>query len=439
MPYQQIPGTSEQYALLCYDKRGRERSDDPDGVGGSLFKAIISQVEKLQPSHVFLFSHGWKGDIDAARDQYDRWVKALLDLKADQSAVPGTFKPIWIGLHWPSLPFGDEEFGGADFSADTAPLSPQRLKATYMDRLDVGDDAAPLLDTIILSYQKNAAATELPAQAVDAYRKLAEKMRYQEDGPSGHPDAARCAFDPQQAFQRGTEASAGASFETGGILAGVLSPLRQLSYWTMKQRARAIGESGMHDFIATLMKAAPQARFHLMGHSFGTIVVSGILGGRDGKDPLPRKVDSVALVQGAVSLWAFGDQVHGKSLKGYFNPVIHRPSVRGPVIVTRSIYDRAVGILYPWASAASFNDGAFDADEEDLPLYGAIGKFGIRALPNVEFRDMLDQNGLYKFKPGWIYNIQSSQYIRHGGGVSGAHSDIAGPEVAHAMWQAALV
>ena len=42
------------------------------------------------------------------------------------------------------------------------------------------------------------------------------------------------------------------------------------------------------------------------------------------------------------------------------------------------------------------------------------------------------------FEPGKIYNLDSSTFIAKGDGVSGAHSDIDGPQVAHAMWQAAL-
>jgi hypothetical protein len=440
MPLQSIPGTSEQYALLSYNKDGKERNDDPDGVDGVLSQRILSRIAAAEPSHIFFFSHGWKGDVDSARDQYDRWIKAMLDRTNDRNAVPGAFNPTWIGLHWPSLPFGDEELGSDDFDAGEGGFSPDQLKALYVERLGLGPDAAPLLDIIIHAHQKNAAATDLPSEARRAYENLAASIGYKSEGPSGPPDLEDAPFDPDGAFQKGNDASAGADFAGGGgILGGILGPLRQLSYWTMKKRARVIGESGMHTFVTDLMNTAPRARVHLMGHSFGTIVVAGILGGPGGSHPLPREVDSVALVQGAVSLWAFGNQVHATSLKGYFNPWVHRPAIRGPLLVTRSIYDRAVGILYPWASALSFSDGSFDVDEEDLPLYGAIGKFGIRALPGVVFRDMLDENSSYGFEGGKVYNLESSRFIRKGGGVSGAHSDIDGPQIAHALWQAALV
>jgi hypothetical protein len=439
MPFRTIPDTTEEYALLSYDGEGKERTDDPDGIGGLLSSAITSRARNHPPTHVFLFIHGWQGDVQAARDQYDRWIKAMLDRSSDQAAMPKPFKPMWIGLHWPSLPFGDEELGGADFEAGEGTLSPQQLRSIYIERLGLDTSTTRDLDVLINAHRKDAAATELPVEARDAYGRIAVSIGYQAGSPGRAPDAEGAPFDPDQAFQRGLDASAGENFAGGGILGGILAPLRQLSYWKMKQRARTIGEGGMHQFVAHLMEAAPNARFHLMGHSFGTIVVSGILGGPGSTQPLPRLVDSVALIQGAVSLWAFGDSVKGKPPQGYFHPWVQRPAVRGPVLVSRSAFDRAVGLLYPWASAVSFSDGSFDVDEQDLPLYGAIGKYGIRALANAVFLEMLDANAPYGFKPGTVYNLESSKFIRHGGGVSGAHSDIAGPEVAHAMWQAALV
>jgi hypothetical protein len=44
----------------------------------------------------------------------------------------------------------------------------------------------------------------------------------------------------------------------------------------------------------------------------------------------------------------------------------------------------------------------------------------------------------YRFRVGGLYNLDGSAYICEGGGLSGAHSDIARPEVAHAVWEAAM-
>jgi hypothetical protein len=55
----------------------------------------------------------------------------------------------------------------------------------------------------------------------------------------------------------------------------------------------------------------------------------------------------------------------------------------------------------------------------------------------VEDLAILPADAAYRFKPGWVYNIESSRVICRGEGSSGAHSDIAHPEVAHAVWEAA--
>ena len=54
-----------------------------------------------------------------------------------------------------------------------------------------------------------------------------------------------------------------------------------------------------------------------------------------------------------------------------------------------------------------------------------------------EARKMLDQQAAYGLKPGGVYNVESSGYIKKMDGASGAHSDIDGPEVAHLLWQVA--
>jgi hypothetical protein len=164
------------------------------------------------------------------------------------------------------------------------------------------------------------------------------------------PDADREPFDPQKSMEAGSEA--GASYGGGGVnLGGLLGPLRQLSYWTMKKRARIAGEGGMHNFLKELMYATAdqKTRVHLMGHSFGTIVVSGMMGGPNAQGNLPRPVDSVALVQGAVSLWCYAPDIPfrdfiRKAGPGYFNRILKDGKVTGPIVTTSSKWDRAVGI-----------------------------------------------------------------------------------------------
>ncbi|HEV8443900.1 MAG TPA: hypothetical protein VGQ27_10500, partial [Steroidobacteraceae bacterium] len=122
---------------------------------------------------------------------------------------------------------------------------------------------------------------------------------------------------------------------------------------------------------------------------------------------------------------------------GYFNRVLTDNKVKGPLSVTISKFDKAVGVLYPFASKIN-GSASFDMAVNKLPEYGAIGAFGIQGSGAGNELKMLPVGGDYGFAKQRIYNIESSQFICHGGGAAGAHSDIAGPEVAQMIWQTAF-
>jgi hypothetical protein len=442
MPFRTIPDVNGTYALIAFDKGGRERTDDTDGRNGLMTARILEEAAARPPSHVFFFSHGWKGDVPSAINQYDRWIGAMLRLQDDvarmRQASPG-FNPLFIGLHWPSLPWGDDELAPGGFGTEgTVPLS--RLEDRYLERLGDDPEIRGPLDVIFREARDNPAATELSPEVVNAYLRLNEALGLGAGaGVAAPPDDDREPFDPEESFQAAQAESAAAfgGFDWGGVL----SPLRQLSFWTMKKRARKVGESGMHDFVANLQRTLPAARFHLMGHSFGCVVVSSILSGQG--HALPRPVDSAVLVQGALSLWAYCPDIpRDPGHPGFYSPIVANRAVRGPIVTTRSRFDRAVGTFYPLAAglAGQVDFGPDDVDDSALPKYGGIGSFGIRGLSaNVTAEPLRGANHDYGFQAGSIYNLEASEFIRKGDGASGAHNDIDGPEVAHAIWQAALV
>lgn len=430
MPYRTIPNTDVVYALIAYDANGAERRDDPDGVDGLMSRRIFADARAAQPTDIFFFSHGWKGDVPAAVDQYNRWIKAMATRKGDAARMGAGFKPLWIGLHWPSQPWGDDELGATSFSAE-APRSGELIER-YVERL--GGDAAAVrsaLEVIFAENDTNAGATTMPPQVSAAYARLAAAIGRGEGAPGGAPGEDDRAFDAVAAFDAANEA--GDAF--GGFsLGGLLGPLRQLSFWTMKRRARTVGEGGMHDFLKTIQKAMPNVKLHLMGHSFGCIVATSMIGGPGGTALPLRPVDSLVLVQGAVSLWAYADSILGGPEKGYFQKAIGAGGVRGPVVVTRSRHDTAVGAFYPVAAGL-----VGQVDFATLPRFGAIGAFGIQGRAGTGDMRMMADDGEYGFIAGRVYGLESSQYICRMDGASGAHSDIDGPQVAHAIWQAALV
>jgi hypothetical protein len=343
-----------------------------------------------------------------------------------------------VALHWPSEPWGEEQLGGLSFAFD--PTSDPRAAwiDAYSRRLGDGAEVRAALDTLYAAAQQDNLPDELPAAVVAAYQTIDRLVLPQAAGVAAAPVADRRAFDPRRVYAIAHD-QAQLNF---GLFSGdgLLTPLRVLSFWKMKERAMYFGEAGAYPLLLRLLAATDPAkvRFHLMGHSFGCIVVSAAVAGPEG-GRLPRPVDSLALVQGALSLWSYcADIPSMPELPGYFHRVVAERRVRGPIITTQSSHDAAVGRWYPLAAGAA-GQVAY-AIGTGPPEYGAVGAFGLQG-PGFEPTPipMNKDDYSYGFAPGSIYNLESSQYICHGSGFSGAHSDICQREVAHAVWQATMV
>jgi|RhiMetdeSRZDD1v2_1073273.scaffolds.fasta_scaffold550324_1 hypothetical protein len=454
MPIRQVPNSDRQYYLIAFDKSGRERKDDPDGV---MSERALKAVQAGGVSDVFLVSHGWKGDVPAAIEQYDKWIGAMTkqasDLERMRARNP-SYRPLIIGLHWPSQPWGEEEVGSggtsfgstataagnAEFDAPRTAPTEEELVEQYADRLSDSDKPDPelreQLRKVFASARENIAPFKLPDEIVAAYKKIDVLAGLGSGALGGPPDADRAEFDPQRAY-RATKPVA-ASFGDG-FLGGLLSPLRQLSFWKMKKRAQKFGEDGAAPLLESLQQAAGEkVRFHVAGHSFGCIVASALLRGRDAQAQR-RPVHSVSLLQGALSLWSYCSKIEQSNNEpGYFSSVLSARRVSGPIITSQSRFDKAVGFWYPKAAGAA-GQVSYAPGLGDLPKFGAIGTFGVQGPDtNATHMDMLPVSGSYGFKGGQVYNLNGDQYIKNGGGFSGAHSDIAHPEVAHAVWEAVL-
>jgi hypothetical protein len=444
MSIEQVPGTGLSYHLIAFDSAGRGRIESGGEESG---RRALAELAEEPVTDVFLLSHGWQGDVPAARRQYAAWIRAMAGCRADiermDRARGGAFRPLLIGLHWPSLPFGDEELGGGGASfaatADAAPVEVEAMVDAYAARIADTPAARAALRVIIERAIDDVAPDELPPEVTDACTVLDRESDLGAAGEGAEPGADREPFDPEQVY-RAVQDEEAVSF--GGMgFGGLLALPRTLSFWAMKDRARRLGEGGGHALLAALQRAAGAdrgVRFHLMGHSFGGIVASAMLAGPGGRGGLPRPVDSLALVQGALSLWSYCGEiptVPGRA--GYFHEVLAGGRVRGPIVTTQSEYDVAVGRWYPLAAGVA-GQVAFGPGE--LPRYGAVGAFGLRGLDAIAHDGEIGPaDAAYDFEPGQVYNLEGSRVIRENAGFFvGAHGDFARLEVAHAIWSAAL-
>jgi hypothetical protein len=454
MTVREVPGADVTYHLVCYDDDGRERPESAGTLASNTLRSLVADNVADGPvTDVFFLSHGWQGDIPAAIDQYDRWVGAMTqqteDRKAARKRNPG-FRALIVGLHWPSKPWGDERLptpsAGHLLSDDNVPAAAADLNAlvdVWAHRLADTPAARIALGTILMATGQDEEKDGLPNDVRQAYETLRLEAGLTWDGDIQQPAADYIeAADPQVAYRDARQADndgfaglLGGNTGSRAAFDGILTPLRQLSFWKMKDRARKFGEAGAGELLRLLQDAAPRTtRFHLMGHSFGCIVVSAALAGT-GPSELLRPVDSLVLVQGALSLWAYSPEVpHVPGAAGYFHRIIAQHLVKGPIVTTRSSHDTAVGKYYPLGARM-----AFQYLLGELPKYGGIGTYGIQGLkPLTDNRPIATADTDYSFQPGRIYNLDAQSVIAHGDDPSGAHSDIAHPEVAHAVWQAAL-
>jgi hypothetical protein len=435
---EEAPGQAGRYHLVSFDAAGAERPE----AAGPYSRELTGLLAREPVTDVFVLSHGWMADVPAAQRQYGAWVAAMAGCPDDEAAArarPGGFRPLVVGVHWPSRAWADEELGPASFA-----VPPTAAGATGTDQAVgrlVEATAAALTDiptvrdavrTIVEAALEDPVPATLPVEVRKAYEQLDEAADLGAEGEGASPGDDRAPFDSETAYQAMLLEDL-SSF--GGLsLGGLMAPLRVLTFWHMKRRAREVGVGGVTALLSALQTAAPEARFHLMGHSFGCIVVSSAVASLGEES---RPIASMALVQGAMSLWSFCSAIPSSPGRaGYFRRVLADGLVEGPVVVTTSVHDRAVRTFYPIGAGAR---GQVDYGPEGLPTYGAIGTFGVRGTGvQAVDEDLHPVDEAYEFLPGHVLNLRGDDVIRESAGVMGAHSDITKPPVAHAVWQAAL-
>ena len=199
-----------------------------------------------------------------------------------------------------------------------------------------------------------------------------------------------------------------------GIKAAAMNVLNFTTYYEMKSRAGKVGANGVAPLIDGL--PAHVKRIHLVGHSFGGRVVTSAAA-----SSTTDRIASMSLLQTAFSHNGFS-----KEQKGFFRSVVDKQRVKGPIIVTHSVKDKAVGIAYPIASRLNGDTTSGLGDKNDK--FGGLGRNGAQHMAAGEVNEgkLLATGGAYQFQPGVIFNLEANDLIP-------GHSDITSKEVAHAI------
>jgi pimeloyl-ACP methyl ester carboxylesterase len=433
-----------------FDKNGELFTPDAE-------QEAVEFLAQAGMTDLFVFSHGWNNDIADARDLNRRFFAAV-DQRL-QSGFPADGRKFAIlTLFWPSKRFTDRELipgggaasiGGREDEGDLVKVL-EDLKA---EPVRLGEEQ-PVAPAAMQALEQAQALVRQLRRDTTAQRKFVELLRQTIDPAQTETDDASDYFferDPLELLHEARqpvvvpppepEPGSGGAASNGGragdvtaaggaaglsdwfddVIAGARRLANYTTYYRMKERAGTVGRVGLAPLLARLRRHAQLQglRLHLIGHSFGARLVTAAAHAL----PAGITVDTLTLLQGAFSHNGFAAKFDGEQ-NGAFRAVLTERKVAGPIVVSHTKNDRAVGIAYPLASRIAGQNAAGFGDETDP--YGGIGRNGAVKTAEAVIGELLDITSRYRFEANRIYNLRADRYIHD-------HSDISGAEVAHAL------
>ncbi|MEO9239003.1 MAG: serine/threonine protein kinase, partial [Jatrophihabitantaceae bacterium] len=370
---------------------------------------------------LFVFAHGWNAGTASAQAT----EAAIFTLLAEQLGAHRQHCAA-VAIRWPSLLFPEDDprtpkptpSSGAMLASALAPAFPR--SAFQLDQLGSLLDEQPpsmtelgrfhllassLVSSPSLALEDSGGAAVLSADTASLFGMAAA---------IGNPSTSHQP-DRRDGYQ--------------SLWAGAREVLRILSYYEMKNRAGLIGRDGLGPLIASLRTPTGRPRIHLIGHSFGARLVAYALAGVAGQASIGQRspIKSLSLIQGALSHFAFassrplGNGVHTGALAAFAG------QVDGPILATFSDQDRLLGWWYPMASLLNPPPG--QSADRIIHQWGAMGHDGLQGDRVSRVALSAVQAG-YRFANGVAYSLDASAVIAaNQSSFSGAHSDIAHPEV----------
>ncbi len=427
------------YFRLEFTKDGAINSPDEFA---ALVDALTTPTGNQVVTDLLVLSHGWNDNIPDAEALYTLigdHITAVLPNQTVACAAVRARQVIVCGILWPSKKFDDNSLipggaaglsdgGVADASAavdllsgfidtpesNTALAQAKSLIPSLAGSLDARDEFV----RIVRAFMPHTANDEEPVIADDFYTLGGDQL------------LQRLSRPIPTAPTGDTGGAAGLGDWLGKAVDGARNLANLVTFYQMKNRAGDIGQGGVHDALQRIREqraadGAQALRIHLAGHSFGARLVTAAAAGAPDSAPLP--VDSLTLMQGAFSHFAFAVSYDGMH-DGFYRRVETDPvRVRGVTAITFTAKDKAVGLAYPLASRIARQIAAALGDANDP--YGGLGRNGAQKTPGTEVVVLKAATDAYSFAPRGIYNLDSNAVI-------GGHSDLGHDEVAYALLSA---
>jgi hypothetical protein len=380
-PYEKLNGLFPLY-ILQFSKAGAATSP-------ATTAQLLDELGAGKYTHVYLISHGWNNNFGDAVALYRDFFKLFLELRAKYSPAPdGAYRPVFIGLHWPSiillLPWEKgPRFAAGSSGADAAFDSLQRvieLIAEHVEPRSVGrfyeltakdrlgeSEARELAGILGPIYQANALDAEGDRMAevgIDGI--IASWMSLPDDGaPQTAPDYGAHG----RAQKRSTEVRAASA-------ADLLDPrnaVRVTTVLMMKDRSGLVGRFGLMPLLQQLIPVAGNVPIRIIGHSYGARVLMTALSSPD-LDSM--RVGSALLLQPAVNQYCFAASVPGLGLgvPGGFVPALGRVGL--PVYSTFSAQDGPLQTFFHFAARRSEDKGEIRFASAGPSEFSALGGYG---------------------------------------------------------------
>jgi hypothetical protein len=399
--------TTNSLHYVVFDENG-------EFIDRASFDGMLASVDSGSvPTDVLVISHGWNNNFADASETYTEIIDQMTAVAdTTQGILPNPYRPLILGVIWPSKAWNESSEVTSEGIGQGAsiPTVASMSEAVY-NALSPNRATSAGFRHDVLRVEQFLVKDRLTAAEAGEFREL---LRRHADRPTLPEDES--IFEPDAAAEN-LEGVASGDFSARDIF-------RTFTYWQMKKRASIVGQTGVRAAIAAAQQRWPSARFHLIGHSFGCKVILSAVAGPG--DRLPRPIDTLILLQGAVSHEAMAGRVSGTASPGGYSAALDPGRVDGPIVATYSSMDRACSQAYPLGSRLAGQVGELEGLFDRFRALGAVGAMGIDA--DLDHRAaMLDINGAYSFSGRGVWSIDGG--TPPGAFITG-HSEIRTPQIA---------
>jgi len=382
-------GSKAPLYILQFDSSGR-------GTSPHTSDHVIDELRSGKFTDTYCFSHGWNNTFADALALYKQFLNGYLDLRAKRNLQGKDYRPLFIGMHWPSISLVLPWERGPKIAGEEARPEQDDEEMRIMIGLMLGESEAN-------QFYKLTERGSLTAQEAHDLASILQRFySVVADGSTTQPEieqivgswhdleaaAKETAPDydaPPGKFGAETHDTPQAAVSAKDIL-DPRAALRVTTVLIMKDRAGLVGTQGIAELLKRILDATKNP-VRLIGHSYGCRAMLTAMSIPQG---LPRKVDSILLLQPAVNRYCFAVLIPDLGVKGGFVAALDR--VQRPIFSTFSRDDAPLRYLFQFAARRLKDLGELRAAASEPSIYAALGGYGAGGMIPADYHEVRMQN-----------------------------------------------